>query len=98
MYLLSEGHGTNTRRGSELEEGNLWRQQPAIKQSEQWVVAEGNHGLHHPEDGSVVPQQVVFQRDILIVGSLLQKALHMLVKPRLVPLSDVVDLEKNFLL
>lgn len=95
MYLLGEGHGTDTWCGSELQEGNFGRQQPATQQPEQWVVAKGNHGLHHPEDGSVVSQQVVFQWDILIITSLLEEALHMFVEPRLVPLSYVVNLKNN---
>ena len=49
--LLGEGHGPHGGRGGELHEGGLGRQHPAQQQQEQRVVAEGDHGLQHPEDG-----------------------------------------------
>ena len=45
--------------GGDLHECRLWREHPSEEEEEEWVVAEGDHGLDHPEDGLVVSQQVL---------------------------------------
>ena len=43
----------------DLHECRLRREHPSEEEEEEGVVAEGDHRLDHPEDGLVVPQQVL---------------------------------------
>lgn len=56
------------------------------------MVPERNHGLDHPENGAIVSEEVIAQRDELHGASPHQETLDVLVEPRLVPARDVVDL------
>ena len=49
------------------------------------MVAEGNHGLQHPEDCLVMSEQVLPERYVLLPLPSGQEGLHVLVEPRLVP-------------
>ena len=59
---------------------------------EERIISEGYHCLDDPEDGAVVPQQVLPQRTVLLGLPPPQEALRVLVEPGLVPARDVVHL------
>ena len=58
------------------------------------MVAEGNHGLQHPEDCLVMSEQVLPERYVLLPLPGGQEGLHVLVEPRLVPLGHLVYLSR----
>ena len=56
------------------------------------MIAEWNHGLKHPEDCLVVPQQIFAERNVFFYFPLLQESFNMFVKPGFVPFGHIVNL------
>lgn len=85
-HLLRESHRSDARSGGKFEKGWFRRTHPAQEKPERRVISEGNHGFQYPEDGSVMSQKVVLERDVFLGDvSLIQKTLYMFVEPRFVP-------------
>ncbi len=61
------------------------------------MIAEGQHGFEHPEDGPVVAQQVFLDRDkLLAAGCLFQEGFDVLVEPGFVPTSYPIHILQLF--
>ena len=56
------------------------------------IIPEGDHGLHDPKDGPVVPEQILSEGDELLALPPLEESLRVLVEPRLVPARQAVHL------
>jgi hypothetical protein len=56
----------------QLHESRLWGQHPAQEEEKEGVVPERDHGLDDPEDGLVVPEEVLAEGNVLLPFALVK--------------------------